>query len=116
MIEILQGRGEAYSSWSEKNVNDSDNTLAVAVHSVYLKDVDSKANAQEGRLDKGYEGSGIVEKLRMEVEKGDILSRGWDIRAMSSEPPRRRWMCSGRVGSRSAGKGQANAKVLGDPV
>jgi hypothetical protein len=24
MIEILQGRSEAYFSWSEKNVNDSD--------------------------------------------------------------------------------------------
>ena len=27
MIEILQVRGEAYSSWSEKNVNDSHHTI-----------------------------------------------------------------------------------------
>ncbi len=44
MIEILQVRGEAYSSWSEKNVNDSRHTILLATESSGWKSVDGKAN------------------------------------------------------------------------
>jgi hypothetical protein len=44
MIEILQVRGEAYSSWSEKNVNDSHHSIMSATESAGWKSVDGEAN------------------------------------------------------------------------
>jgi hypothetical protein len=52
--ESLQGRSEAYSSWSEKIVNDSDHSFAPTDSPAGVKNVDSKADAWKGRLGKGY--------------------------------------------------------------
>jgi len=54
MIEILQVRSEAYSSWSEKKVNDSDHGTASNREFVPVKNVDSKADGRERLLDKAY--------------------------------------------------------------
>jgi len=54
MIEILQGTSEAYSSWSENFVNDSDHVAARGAVSVHGKDVDRQAGGQEQALDKAF--------------------------------------------------------------
>jgi hypothetical protein len=38
-----------------------------------VKNVDSKADQRKSGLDKGFEDVGVVEKLRMGVEKGAFL-------------------------------------------
>jgi hypothetical protein len=59
MIEILQVRSEAYSSWSEKNVNDSDHGTVAITEFVRLKNVDSKANCLKALMGKGYRSAGL---------------------------------------------------------
>jgi hypothetical protein len=59
MIEILQGRSEAYSSWSEKNVNDSDHSGAPVEWGVLLKNVDKEEDGRERRRDKRFRVVGL---------------------------------------------------------
>jgi hypothetical protein len=52
--EILQVRSEAYSSWSEKNVNDSNHGVRRIEKAVPLKDVDSKRDGRERLVGRGF--------------------------------------------------------------
>jgi len=74
MIEILQVRSEAYSSWSEKNVNDSDHKARCRTQLVGSKNVDSKEDRQRAgcarasavqRCGKAEEGSGKLGESRI---------------------------------------------------
>jgi hypothetical protein len=55
MIEILQGRSEAYSSWSEKIVNDCNHGVRSKERYARAKFVDREEDGRECRTGVGFE-------------------------------------------------------------
>ena len=67
-VEILQVRGEAYSSWSEKIVNDSDHLKKVQTQEIAEKNVDNEEDAPKCLPHAVFHPHRLVEKLRMKVD------------------------------------------------
>jgi hypothetical protein len=59
MSGILQVRSEAYSSWSEKNVNDCNETAVRVDSFVREKNVDSKADGREALRGVDFSDAGL---------------------------------------------------------
>ena len=67
-MEILQVRGEAYSSCSEKNVNDSDHLRGTPTFSTPWRFVDNKADGRQQVKSRERPVFPLWKKLRMSVD------------------------------------------------